>query len=122
MDVLNCNGNETTCRILGGGHAGKTVFIPRITLQPSDENIPIPLHQCQFPVCLAFSMSINKSQGQSGANIGLDLHTPVFSHAQLYVALSRCTSGSCIKVLFPDIEDGTKTINIVYPEVLGGII
>ena len=58
-------------------------------------------------------MTINKSQGQSVANVGLDLHTPVFSHGQLYVALSCYTSEFQIKVLFPENEKGTKTVNIV---------
>ncbi|KAI8530170.1 hypothetical protein RHMOL_Rhmol11G0034800 [Rhododendron molle] len=46
----------------------------------------------QFPVHLAYAMSINKSQGQSVKFVGVDLRTPVFSHGQLYVVLSRCTS------------------------------
>lgn len=110
------------CRILGGTHAGKTVFIPRITLEPQEEVLPLPLQRRQFPLRLAFAMTINKSQGQSLENVGLDLRSPVFSHGQLYVALSRCTSARRIKVLFPDHERGTKTINIVYPEVLAGLI
>ena len=67
-------------------------------------------------------MTVNKSQGQSVQNVGLDLRTPVFSHGQLYVALSRCTSPDQIKVLFPDGQMGTGTANIVYPEILTGII
>ncbi len=50
--------------------------------------------------------------------VGLDLRTPVFSHGQLYVALSHCTSGQRIRVLFPDTEKYTDTLNIVYPEAL----
>ena len=67
-------------------------------------------------------MIINKSQGQSVANVGLDLHTPVFSHGQLYVALSYCTSESWIKVLFPENNKGTKTVNIVWPQILAGVV
>jgi ATP-dependent exoDNAse (exonuclease V) alpha subunit len=67
-------------------------------------------------------MTINKSQGQSVEHVGLDLRTPVFSHGQLYVALSRCTNGERIKVLFPQEQRHTKTTNIVYPEILRGII
>jgi ATP-dependent exoDNAse (exonuclease V) alpha subunit len=61
-------------------------------------------------------MTINKAQGQSVDNVGLDLRTDVFAHGQLYVALSRCTSSQRIKVLFKN--DSTVTKNIVYPEVL----
>jgi len=35
------------CHILGGKHAGNVVFIPRITLEPSEESLPIPLSHCQ---------------------------------------------------------------------------
>lgn len=110
------------CRILGGNHAGKTVFIPRINIEPSAEDMPVPLSRRQFPVRLAFVMTINKSQGQSVTHVGLDLRIPVFSHGQLYVALSRCTSGDRIKVLFPEDSDNTRTKNIVYQEVLANII
>ena len=110
------------CEILGGAHRGEVVLIPRITLEPSAESLPIPLRRRQFPVRLAFCMTINKAQGQSVAHVGLDLRSSVFSHGQLYVALSRCTSASNIKVLFPEDEEGTKTTNIVYPEVLSGLI
>ncbi|KAG5530927.1 hypothetical protein RHGRI_025763 [Rhododendron griersonianum] len=71
----------------------------------------------QFPVRLAYAMTINKSQGQSVKFVGVDLRTPVFSHGQLYVALSRCTSFDRITVLLPE-EETDSTTNIVYPEVL----
>ena len=78
-------------------------------MEPSAEDIPAKFRHHQFPVWLAFAMTITKSQGQSVANVGLDLHTPVFFHGQLYVALSCYTSESWIKVLFPENEKGTKT-------------
>jgi len=74
--------------------------------------------QHQFPVRLAFALSINKAQGQSVQYVGLDVYIPVFAHGQLYVALSQATSSHNIKVLLPD--DVTEPIisNIVYEEVL----
>ena len=122
MILLDIKTNMLRCQILGGDHAGKEVFIPRITLEPSEESLPINLTCHQFPVCLAFVMTINKSQGQSIINVGIDVCTPVFSHGQLYVALSRCTSSDKIKVLFSDQSDTTRTINVVYPEILTGLI
>ncbi|KAG5524474.1 hypothetical protein RHGRI_031215 [Rhododendron griersonianum] len=71
----------------------------------------------QFPVRLAYALTINKSQGLSVKFVGVDLRTPVFSHGQLYVALSRCTSFDCVSVLLPNNELDSTT-NIVYPEVL----
>jgi PIF1-like helicase len=134
LDVSNglCNGTRMIllaikprvlqCHILGGKHAGNIVFIPRITIEPSAEDMPLPLSRRQFPVRLAFSMTINKSQGQSVTHVGLDLRIPVFSHGQLYVALSRCTSGNRIKAIFPDGSNDSSTTNIVYPEMLTNIL
>ena len=54
------------------------------------------LKRHQFPVCLAFALTINKAQGQSVKHIGIDLCVPVFLHGQLYVALSQATSSQNI--------------------------
>ncbi|KIK77114.1 hypothetical protein PAXRUDRAFT_57230, partial [Paxillus rubicundulus Ve08.2h10] len=75
----------------------------------------------QFPVQLVFSMTINKSQGQSAQYVGLDLHTPVFSHGQLYEALSWCTNPRPVKVAFQREQNDTKTLNVGYTKVLGGV-
>ncbi|PIA65182.1 hypothetical protein AQUCO_00100579v1 [Aquilegia coerulea] len=104
-------------KILNGSHVGNYVFIPRITLQPSVSETPFQMARRQFPVRLAFAMTINKSQGQSVKYVGIDLRNHVFSHGQLYVALSRCTSSNRISVLLGN-EDDDKTTNVVYPEVL----
>ncbi|PIA50901.1 hypothetical protein AQUCO_01100010v1 [Aquilegia coerulea] len=62
-------------------------------------------------------MTINKSQGQSVKYLGIDLQTSVFSHGQLYVALSRCTTARQIFVVLSS-DVSTCTANIVYPESL----
>ena len=46
----------------------------------------------QYPVRLAWAMTIHKSQGQTYESVALDLTTSTFAPGQLYVALSRCTS------------------------------
>ncbi len=46
----------------------------------------------QYPVRLAWALTIHKSQGQTYESVALDLTTATFAPGQLYVALSRCTS------------------------------
>ena len=43
MILLDVKSRVLQCRILGGKHAENIVFIPRITLQPSNEDLPFTL-------------------------------------------------------------------------------
>ena len=61
--------------LIGGQHDGKTHFIPRITLSPPVEAIGFHLSRRQFPVRVAYAMTINKSQGQSVKYIGINFQT-----------------------------------------------
>jgi hypothetical protein len=63
-------------------------------------------------------MTINKSQGQSVKHVGLDLRSPVFTHGQFYVAVSRVTSVGNIKAIVGEEEKERRTKNVVYKEVL----
>uniref|UniRef100_A0A453JV06 ATP-dependent DNA helicase n=1 Tax=Aegilops tauschii subsp. strangulata TaxID=200361 RepID=A0A453JV06_AEGTS len=150
-----CNGTRLVVRgfqrnvidaeIVLGQHAGKRIFLPRIPLCPSDDEMfPFQFKRKQFPIRLSFAMTVNKAQGQTIPNVSIYLPEPVFSHGQLYVALSRSTARKNVKILaVPDAGNkkrnsndskkksstcsknescdylvGTYTKNIVYKEIL----
>ena len=71
---------------------GNHVYFSKIKLCPSDSNVPFKFQRFQFPIKLAYCMTINKAQGQTFNRLGLYLPNPVFAHGQLYVAFSRATS------------------------------
>lgn len=94
-------------KIITGNNSGKIVLLPRINLSPSKEEIPFNMTRRQFPIRLGCALTINKSQGQSFEKVGIFLPSPVFSHGQLYVALSRVTSKHNLKIL---LTNGSKSI------------
>ncbi|XP_071718447.1 uncharacterized protein [Rutidosis leptorrhynchoides] len=107
-------------KILTGTHVGKLTCIPWMLIVPTDKRIPFRFQRRQYPLSVCFAMTINKSQGQSLSHVGLFLERPVFSHGQLYVALSRVRSKSGLKVLIVNKDKtlGNSTKNVVYKEVL----
>jgi hypothetical protein len=110
--IKKITGNILEATILAGKFKGKVVLLPRIPMIPSDSTIPFK--RLQFPIRLAFVISINKSQGQTMSICGLDLENPCFSHGQLYVACSRVGKPSNLFVFAKD----RLTKNIVHRLVL----
>ena len=109
--------NLVRCRLLTTRYKGTIVSIPKIACTPADggrkQRPRFTRHQ--FPLRLAFSMTINKvhlsllynlltilfqAQGQTFDRVGVILSNNVFAHGQLYVALSRVRSRNDIRVSF----------------------
>jgi hypothetical protein len=61
-------------------------------------------------------MSVNKAQEQPLKYV--DFHSPVFTHGQFYVAVSRATSVNRIKAIWDSKFPNPVTKNHVFPEVL----
>ena len=124
--VDNVRENSILATIITGTHIGRQIFIPRITFLSKEEDFGFVFKRKQFPVRLCFALTINKVQGQTCSKAGIFLPEPVFSHGQLYVALSRVGSPNDIKVFVVEGDrqgklngdDGVYTVNEVYDEVM----
>jgi hypothetical protein len=93
------NNKILKCTIIHGSNAGEEISIPRIKLLPQAlTNHPCESETLQFPVRLAYIMTINKSQGPTLVKLGVWMVTEVFGHGQLYVAAS--ITGGCGTVMF----------------------
>ena len=90
--MTRCRNRVLEVELLSSDHAEQKVFIPRINCQPTEDQISFKFLRRQFPVRLCFSMTINKSQGQTVKHVGLDLRSAVFTHGQFYVGVSRASA------------------------------
>ncbi|XP_019171108.1 PREDICTED: uncharacterized protein LOC109166675 [Ipomoea nil] len=57
--------------LIDGANKGEKVLIPRMSMSPSDTRLPFKFQRRQFPLMLAYAMTINKSQGQTLSQVGL---------------------------------------------------
>ena len=111
--VRNLHRNIIEAEPIDGPSAGKVVMIPRITFLPTE--LPVQFKRVQFPIKVCYAITINKAQGQTYRVTGVDLSEDVFSHGQLYVALSRVGTKRNVYTFH---HNNSKASNIVYEEAL----
>ena len=119
LRVTNLGKTVIEAVTLNGSNPNVKVLLHRMDMNPSESKWPFRMQRRQFPVIVSFVMTINKSQGQYLSHVGVHLSRPVFTHGQLYVALSWVKSIQGLKILLPneDSLDKATTPNVVYPKI-----
>ncbi|KAK1397391.1 hypothetical protein POM88_007254 [Heracleum sosnowskyi] len=119
MMVTKCLKHCVQCEVISGSYKGTRHFIPRMELCPTETRLPFKLCRKQMPLQICYAMTINKVQGQSLQTVGLFMPKSVFTHGQLYVAVSRVTSPQGLKFFIDDLMGKPTNItqNVVYKEV-----
>ncbi|KAI9081086.1 hypothetical protein K1719_036845 [Acacia pycnantha] len=115
LQVTQLGKNVIKAKAMNRIRAGEEILIHRMDMNPSESKLPFNMTRRQFPIIISFAMTINKSQWQSMSHVGLYLPTPVFSHGQLYVALSRVKSFNGLRILILDEcnKSSRTTTNVV---------
>ena len=110
------------------GDGNDEIFIPRIPLRSNESDYPVPFIRMQFPVLVAYYLTISRAQGQTFKKAGMYLPRNVFAHGHMYVGLSRCGDPNGLHIYADQGEfthvghmlDNTKLYskNVVYTEML----
>ncbi|XP_074596337.1 ATP-dependent DNA helicase PIF1-like [Brevipalpus obovatus] len=117
MIVRELGRNLIRCSPLSKPH--KTFIVPTIKLSTNNTESPINFMRTQFPLRLSNAMTINKSQGKTFDKIGIVLSQPVFTHGQLFVALSRVRRFEDVKILISHrIDQGFESVDNYQTQLL----
>jgi len=124
LQIVKMEQNILHCKVLTvmeNRNQEQLVLIPKIKFTYGNEidSRETPFTRIQFPLRLCFAVTINKAQGQTLGKMGLSLDAQeVFSHGQLYVALSRVRTKNSVKILTKACDKYDQVRNVVYKEVL----
>jgi hypothetical protein len=120
--ILEISPHKSVIRVQTLGSDPKSATLPRIRFKfriPYGQSFRMT--RVQFPLRLAYCMTYNKSQGQTLQRVLLDVSNPPFAHGHLYVALSRVTNYSDIKIICREDQlyhDAPKIWNTTYSDLL----
>lgn len=98
--------NKIIAEIGVGRRRGRLINIYRTLTRRVFASGNVQFIRRQFPVSLAFALTINKAQGLEFKRLGVHFDSQVFSHGQMYVAFSRVSDIKLnIKVLITEPND-----------------
>ena len=106
-------------KLISGPGSGQTILLPSCVFQITSEQsgLPFNIRRRQLPLILAYAVTVHKAQGQTLSKVGMYLTTSIFTHGQLYTALSR-TRGWCNIVVCSTLPNPCIIANFVCRHVL----
>ncbi|GIQ92235.1 DNA helicase, partial [Kipferlia bialata] len=122
MDVANghCNGTRYIVEALAddiimarattGPSKGKLLLIPKITVTRLYQGVSF--QRKQFPVRVAYAMTVNKAQGQSLDRVCIYFNRASFSHGQTFTAISRVRDPKNLSIYIPGDMEAVPNIVI----------
>ena len=116
--VLEVSPNSRVIQIQLLSSLRSMVLVLRVNFHAQVGRQGIKFSRVQFPLLLAYSLTIHKSQGQALSRVGLDLRHDIFAHGRLYVALSRIKNSHSIMCLLPPSHIANSVPHapaVVYP-------
>jgi hypothetical protein len=118
LELLTIGRTVLQVRIKTGPHTGSIELLTlcMFTITSEASGLPFAIIRRQFPIILAYCLSVHKAQGQSLDFVGLIFETDPFAHGQLYVALSRVSNWNCIRVVMRPGASGIH--NLVFSHLL----
>ena len=95
-------------------------------MKHKSNHFPCTISRLQFPIKIAYCLTINRAQGQSASTCGILLPKDVWTHGQIYVAFSRCGNPNNIYVWAEQSQFDTYELpknknyvkNVVYDEII----
>ena len=93
-----------------------THCIPCINFDFKPPCLPYTIHRKQFPLQLAYSTTFNSCQGLTLDHVVIDYHEDVFTHGQLYTALTCICHQSDATLFIPNFKQDVT--NVVYKSLL----
>lgn len=113
LRVIQMNNHSIRGSIYNGPFEGREHTFSRYTFTPQKDLAEYRLIRTQFPFRLAFSMTINKSQGQTFDRIGMLLNSACWTPGQFYVGVSRCRRFEDVKIQVKQIDAGDDRQGVV---------
>ncbi|KAG0724783.1 hypothetical protein GWK47_039928 [Chionoecetes opilio] len=100
--VRGNSANVLQLQVITGPSRGDNFYLPRVPIiTQAASGTGFRMRRLQFPIRVAFAMAINKCEGQTKNYVAVYLPTPVFTHGQLYVSLSRVGCADAVEMLAP---------------------